>query len=150
MKIFNDYSQLAATQRGPSDTTDHHSQNAEIEAIRRHILSDAATKAQLRQRQPELIEAAETDPIRFALLMQRLRSALFPTHQSMAMDPMSQEAQERIEEAIKEQNIAENLATAMEFHPESFGSVTMLYIDAKVNHHPIKAFVDCGAQTTIS
>ena len=37
----------------------------------------------------------------------------------------------------------------MEYTPEVFGHITMLYINASINKVPIQAFIDSGAQMTV-
>jgi len=66
-----------------------------------------------------------------------------------AEDPLNPEVQARLEQAIQQKNIMENFEAAMEYNPEAFGSVAMLYVNMEVNGVPLKGFVDSGAQTTI-
>lgn len=67
----------------------------------------------------------------------------------LTADPFDIEAQRMIAEEIQRQQIDSNMHDAIEFMPEAFGQVHMLYIKCKVNGTPIDAFVDSGAQSTI-
>ncbi|KAJ3615643.1 hypothetical protein Zmor_012407 [Zophobas morio] len=64
-------------------------------------------------------------------------------------NPFDLELQCKIEEQIRSENLRHNLYTAMEHIPESFSSVSMLYIKLEINGCVVKAFVDSGAQMSI-
>ncbi|KAF9115757.1 DNA damage-inducible protein 1 [Mortierella sp. AM989] len=138
--------QIAQSGGGPHDA----------EQIRQHIITNPSMLRQLQETQPELAAAAQNNPNRFHEMIRELdvqrRSAEMARMQEINQlnaDPFDMDAQRRIEEAIRLENVAANMEAAMEYNPESFGRVTMLYIDAEVNGHPVKAFVDSGAQATI-
>ena len=64
-------------------------------------------------------------------------------------NPNDAEAKEYFADIEKKRKIDEQYYTMMESYPESLGRILMLYVEAKINSHPIQAFVDSGAQMTI-
>lgn len=122
--------------------------------IRSLLLSNPHDLSLLKERNPTLAEAllsGNFETFSRVLMDQQRESALREQERLRlySADPFDLEAQARIEEEIRQQNIEENMTIAMEEAPESFGQVAMLYINCTVNGHPLKAFVDSGAQMTI-
>ncbi|RQM25281.1 hypothetical protein B5M09_008467 [Aphanomyces astaci] len=107
------------------------------------------------QDQVENIKALiEAQGVRMALMKQHMDIAARKYKQDqealeLERNPFSEEAQAKIEEAIRLGNVQHNMEIAMEEMPEAFGRVHMLYISTVVNNMPVKAFVDSGAQSTI-
>ncbi|GAV50858.1 hypothetical protein ZYGR_0AD00410 [Zygosaccharomyces rouxii] len=64
-------------------------------------------------------------------------------------DPDDPSNQQKIAELINQQEIDEQMRNALEYTPEMFTTVHMLFIHLEINGHPVKAFVDTGAQATI-
>lgn len=107
----------------------------------------------LKQNNPRLAEALEVSFEEFSKVLKEQQDARLERERArlrlLSADPMDLEAQRLIAQEIESKNIEQNMEMAMEYSPESFGTVVMLYIDCMVNGHPIKAFVDSGAQATI-
>lgn len=130
--------------------------DSDIERMRLQALGNPELMAQLRNLDPEMARAVRTGPREFyrAFQNQGNRARLASQEkerqiEALNADPYDIEAQKKIEEAIRMEQVLANMEHAMEYSPESFGNVTMLYINVEVNGHPVKAFVDSGAQTTI-
>ncbi|KAM5125203.1 protein DDI1 homolog 2 [Mantella aurantiaca] len=122
--------------------------------LREMLLANPHELSLLKERNPPLAEAllsGDLDRFTKVLLEQQQERARREQERIrlFSADPFDLDAQAKIEEDIRQQNIEENMTIAMEEAPESFGQVVMLYINCKVNGYPVKAFVDSGAQMTI-
>ncbi|XP_044072247.1 protein DDI1 homolog 2 isoform X1 [Siniperca chuatsi] len=122
--------------------------------LQQMLLSNPHELSLLKERNPPLADALLSGDLeRFTKVLLEQQQDRARREQErirlLTADPFDLEAQAKIEEDIRQHNVEENMTIAMEEAPESFGQVVMLYINCKVNGHPVKAFVDSGAQMTI-
>lgn len=94
------------------------------EMIRLRALGDAETLAQLRNQAPPLADAV-SDPTRFRQAWETMKQqeqeredAKQREYTLLNEDPFNVEAQAKIEEMIREQQVAENLQNALDYNPE--------------------------------
>ncbi|MED6290173.1 cyanamide hydratase [Characodon lateralis] len=122
--------------------------------LQQMLLANPHELSLLKERNPPLAEALLSGDLeRFTKVLLEQQQDRAKREQErirlLTADPFDLDAQAKIEEEIRQHNVEENMTIAMEEAPESFGQVVMLYINCNVNGHPVKAFVDSGAQMTI-
>ncbi|SCV01622.1 LAME_0G17436g1_1 [Lachancea meyersii CBS 8951] len=137
-------------------------QYAMIEHFRQQVAQNPVVRSQLASTNPEFASIVD-DPVAFREragpnILQSLNPQGSPQnpfgipqqeYNQLMQNPDYPANQERINELISQQEIDEQMRNALEFTPEVFTPVHMLYINLEINGTPVKAFVDSGAQTTI-
>eukprot|EP00252_Welwitschia_mirabilis_P024438 TRINITY_DN7254_c0_g2_i1.p1 TRINITY_DN7254_c0_g2~~TRINITY_DN7254_c0_g2_i1.p1 ORF type:complete len:410 (-),score=119.23 TRINITY_DN7254_c0_g2_i1:202-1431(-) len=126
-------------------------------ALQQHIRSDSRLMNLLLERNPDFASAVlgdNLDTFQNLLRQQHQQRSLLERQKQeeialLNSDPFDVDAQKKIEEAIRQRGVDENWEAALEYNPEAFAKVVMLYVDMEVNGVPVKAFVDSGAQMTI-
>ncbi|SCV03983.1 LAMI_0H12508g1_1 [Lachancea mirantina] len=130
-----------------------------VETLRQQLIHDHELKARIGGQVANL-DAILNDPELFRqrvgpYLQQQQHDMGSPLgvsqdeYNRLMQNPDDPASQARIAELINLREIDEQMRSALEFTPEVFAPVHMLYVNLEVNGHPVKAFVDSGAQATI-
>ncbi|KAH0478516.1 MAG: uncharacterized protein KVP18_002845 [Porospora cf. gigantea A] len=148
-------SQLAiiAGRRGLPQTTMF---DEETETLLARAAANPNTLTSLRMTEPGIARALENgkEAVRDALKAKMVADlhaafdddwALREAHQN----PDTSESQRVILAHINRNKVAEQRAMAMEYMPELYTSVSMLYVHCKLNKKPVVAFIDSGAQISL-
>lgn len=155
---ISDNDLLVIKSKTPTDAPATTNDSDFIEQFRQQLINNPQMRAQFVAQSPLLDQVIE-DPAQFFqvmgpyLLQGRQQQNPFGIPQAeydrLMSSPDDPANQRRISELINQQEIDEQMRNALEFTPEVFTPVHMLYINLEINGNPVKAFVDSGAQATI-
>ncbi|GMM37313.1 Ddi1 protein [Saccharomycopsis crataegensis] len=145
-----------ATANGPSSSTTTTNnagaaalEDQRIEELRCQLLNEPQIRAQYPPEMLDTLNEPEQFKLFFKSLMRQGIQGNAVNSANIHGDPDDPENQKRILEMIQQEQIEENMRNALEYSPETFATVSMLYVDVELNGHKVKAFVDSGAQRTI-
>lgn len=122
-----------------------------FEQVRQHFIGSPEARAEFVSKFGHLAHTLD-DPTQFRNAWRDLlikNNAAVAAEDARLNDEINEENQAKIYERIRLDNIQKDFDSVMDTHPELLGRVTMLYVNLFVNGHPVKAFVDSGAQATI-
>jgi len=125
--------------------------------LQQSIRSDSVLMQQLLHQNPTFAQALlSEDTLLLSGYLQQLRTDFNNRVQreqyrraQLNADPLNPEYQAQIFSEMKQENINQNYATAVEEMPEAFGRVVMLYVPMQIEGVHVTAFIDSGAQSTI-
>lgn len=165
-EIFSDENDLLLIRSKAGVQTPDLSDDAFVEQFRQELLHNQLLRSQLLPQIPgleQMLEDSQAFKERMGpVILQRRYGNNGPESQMqnpfglpndeyrrLMSNPDDPANQKRISDLINQQEIDEHMRNALEYTPEVFTTVHMLFISLEINGHPVKAFVDTGAQATI-